>query len=94
MERTKIKKDKDKDGDQIETSFLQNGNKNKDKPCYCCGRVGCIPLECPKKEGLARDQWFDKTGKVLHQRGVGGATAQELGFSGLQLIEEILEEVI
>ena len=60
------KRDKDKDGDQIETSFLQNGkNKNKDKPCYCCGIVGCIPSECPKKEGLARDQWFDKTGKVL-----------------------------
>ena len=67
--------------------------KNKDRPCYFYDKPNCTLSQCPKKEGMPRDKWFDKTGKVLHQRVDGGATVEEMGFSGLQVLDEVMEDV-
>jgi hypothetical protein len=44
---------KDK-GESNETSFIQGGNKNKDKTCYCCGEKGHISPECPKVDSIPK----------------------------------------
>ena len=54
---------KDK-GETKETSFVQGGNKNKDKTCSCCGEKGHISPECPKVDSIPKKDWAFRNKKT------------------------------
>ena len=63
----------------------------KKRACHFCGKTGCYPKKCDKRESISEAEWYIHTGKVLSQTIVDD---NPTGFSGLQLAGEYKDEII
>ena len=69
----------------------------KKRACFCCGKPGCYPKKCDKKDSVSEADWYIHTGVVLSQIIVEENDEQDdnpTGFSGVQLTSEETEEII
>ena len=63
--KEKQKKDnkKQKDEGETATSFAQRGTE---KRCYACGSKEHLLNECPVKDNIARNKWFDRSNREFN----------------------------
>ena len=88
-----------KNEDKLESLFAQKSEKKPvqkaEKPekkprekraCHCCGKPGCYPKKCDKKDSISEAEWYIHTGVVLNQTIIDDVEVDDnpTGFSGLQ----------
>ena len=68
----------------------------KKRACHCCGKPGCYPKKCDRKDSVSEAKWYIHTGVVLSQTIIEDEEVNDnpTGFSEVQLTAKEKEEII